>query len=290
MKQNLAKWLIALLIVVVISGGVALGAGVLDWNPSAFGAASVPLLANPGFEAGFYLSGGVGELEVGNDWNVWFDPDPAMHRPEYKPETRTIGRGRVHSGDFAQKLFTTYSPHSAGVYQEIYGVEPGEWYRFSFWAYQWSSNEDNPDVSAKDGKCSVLAGINPWGDTNALYRTTVWGKEALQIYDQWVQVEVVAQAWSEKIVVMGRQDCEWPVKHNDAELDDARLSLATVDSVPTSTPYPTYTPLPTYTPGPTQPCPTGEPGAGIDYAEIERRVREVVGTVVAEREPVRWPR
>jgi hypothetical protein len=154
------------------------------------------------------------------------------------------------------------------------------------WVWQWSSGQDNPDQSIGDGKCSALVGINPWGDTNVLYRTTVWGKEALQVYDQWVQIDVIAQAWSDKIVVVVRQDCEWPVKHNDGYFDDARLELADMGTAPTSTPQPTYTPLPTYTPAPTRPCPTGEPSAGIDYALIE----EILATVVAEREPVRWPR
>ena len=243
-----------------------------------FEQAAAEMLANPGFEGGFYLSGGVGELEVGKSWQVWFDPNSPHKRPEYKPETLDVGRGRVRSGKHAQKLFTTFASHDAGIYQEIYGVVPGQWYAFSAWGYQWSSEQDNPDSSVKDGKCSLLVGINPWGDANPRARTTVWGKEALQQYNRWVEVEVTAQAWSDKVVVAVRQVCEWPVRHNDAYLDDAHLELAGDVTGPTPTPLPTRV------------CPTAEPGAGVDYGEIERLIREVAGTVVAEREPVRWPR
>ena len=264
--------------------------------PRLLAAQGAPALENPGFEGEFYHSGGVGELEIGAGWHEWYDHDQV--RPEYKPERVGIGRGRVHAGQAAQKWFTTYAAHDAGVYQEVSGVVPGTWYTFSAWGYQWSSSKDNPDRSENAGKCSVLAGINPWGDTNALYRTTVWGAEALAVYNQWTQVEVTAQAWSDKIVVVVRQVCEWPVKHNDAYLDDAalvpaHLGGATPAPLPTYTPYmpyPTYTPYATFTPAATFACPTAAPGVGVDYDEVERRVRAAVETVVAGREPVRWPR
>jgi len=267
-----ATWIGAAIVAVLVLaalGGAYAGARALSARASAVGS---PVLINPGFEGGFYESGGVGELVVGKSWQVWYDS--SQHRPEFKPETRSTGRGRVRSGEYAQKLFTTFASHDAGIYQEIYGVEPGQWYSFSAWGYQWSSEQDNPDASAKDGKCSVLVGINPWGDANPRARTTVWGKEALQVYNEWVQVDVTAQAWSEKIVVAVRQVCEWPVRHNDAYLDDAHVEPAGDLTGPTLTPLPTRA------------CPTAEPGAGVDY----ERVREIVQTVVAEREPVRWPR
>ena len=213
-------------------------------------------LVNPGFEAGFYLSGGVGELEIGKGWAPWFDS--SQHRPEFKPERVDLGRGRVHSGQYAQKLFTTFSSHDGGLYQEVYGIEPGQWYTLSAWAYQWSSGQDNPDASTGDGKCSALVGINPWGDANPRARTTVWGKEALQIYNQWTQVEVNAQAWSDKIVVAIRQVCEWPVKHNDGYFDDAGLVPADLGGEPAPTPV----------------CPTPVPGVAVDYERIRTIVRE----------------
>ena len=264
-----------------------IGMGITGIEAPRLAAQGAPALENPGFEGDFYHSGGVGELEIGVGWHEWYDRD--LVRPEFKPERIGIGRGRVHAGQAAQKWFTTYAGHDAGIYQEVSGVVPGSWYTFSAWGYQWSSSQDNPDQSSNAGKCSVLVGINPWGDTHALYRTTVWGAEALAVYNRWTQVEVTAQAWSDKIVVVARQVCEWPVKHNDAYLDDAALVQADLGGA-TPAPLPTYTPYPTYTPAPTQPCPTAQPGAAVDYDEIERRVRAAVETAVAGREPVRWPR
>jgi len=235
---------------------------------------TLPQLANPGFEAGFRAVSDVGELTVANDWHPFYDNVPPMRRPEYQAETLQTGRARVRTGQSAQKLFTTFSSHDGGIYQEIYHVTPGAWYTFSAWGYQWSSTEHNPDVSKHDGKCSLLVGINPWGDANPLARTTVWGKEALQLYNSWTAIDVTAQAWSPKVVVALRQRCEWGPQHNDGYLDDAQLQLAGDLTGPTPTPPPTRI------------CPTAAPGAGVDY----ERVKEIVETVVAGREPVRWPR
>ena len=247
------NWIPAVVIAAALIAGLAVASRQgLAWAAQEAG----PTLLNPGFEGGFYRWNDVGELEIGKGWAPWWDP--ALHRPEFKPERVGIGRGRVHSGSAAQKLFTTFSSHDGGLYQEIYGVEPGEWYTFSAWAYQWSSGQDNPDASTGDGKCSALVGINPWGDANPRARTTVWGKEALQIYNQWTQVEVTAQAWSDKIVVAIRQVCEWPVKHNDGYFDDASLVPADLGGEPAPTPV----------------CPTPVPGAAVDYERIRTIVRE----------------
>jgi hypothetical protein len=58
----------------------------------------------------------------------------------------------------------------------------------------WSSNRDDPDQSEQPGKMSGLVGINPWGRTDLQHRTTIWGKEALEAYDQWIEIAVIAQA------------------------------------------------------------------------------------------------
>jgi hypothetical protein len=264
--------------------------------------AQVPPLVNPAFEGAFPRYNDVGELQVAEGWQPWYAEDPGhlVYRPEYKPELRSVGAGRVHTGEKAQKLFTTYARHDGGIYQVVEGTVPGQWYTFQVWAWQWSSQQDDPNRSANDGKCSVMAGINPWGDERPLYRTTIWGQEALQVYDQWVQVGVTAQAWSTHIVVIVRQTAEWPVKHVDAYLDDAALYLSSGPGVlPTYTPRPTYTLQPTYTPQPPctrqptytpyptyTPAPTcaAEQGA-VDYEHM----RSVMETVVAGRDPVRWP-
>jgi hypothetical protein len=223
-------------------------------------------LQNPDAEGGFRYVDGVGELQVANGWRPWYYEGAGNKRPEYKAETRDVGRGRVHEGDYSQKLFTTYSSHDAGVYQEVHGISPGQWYTFEATGYQWSSRYDDPDRSEKNGKCSLLVGINPWGDARAPYRTTVWGEEALNVYDQWVAVDVTAQAWTDKIVVFVRQVCEYVVKHNDLYVEGFRLEAVDLQSDP----LPTYTPPPTYTPVPPDKgdCPS------ID--EIRQVVREEI--------------
>jgi hypothetical protein len=237
---------VALLVVPVPAMGTGQGAQIETANTVG--------LVNPFLEDGFRYVDGVGELQVGNGWHPWYyeNPGEQWFRPEYKAETRDVGRGRVYEGDYSQKLFTTYAKHDAGIYQEIQGVTKGGWYEFSAIGWQWSSQHDNPDESRQDGKCSLIVGINPWGDNRALYRTTIWGEEALNVYDRWAKVTVTAQAWTTKIVVFVRHVCEYPVKHNDVYFESFALRAVSLESEPppTSTPRPTYTPLPTYTPSP----------------------------------------
>jgi hypothetical protein len=235
--------------------------------------AAAPILANPGFEGPFLPAGGVGELTVAEHWHPFYDNTAPNHRPEFQRESTTVGRGRVHTGDSAQKLFTTFSPHDGGIYQQVHQVSPGQWYTLSAWGYQWSSQQHDPDHSPDDGKCSLLVGINPWGDTNPLARTTVWGREALQVYNQWTQIGVTAQAWSDTIVVALRQVCVWGPTHNDAYLDDAQLQLASVG--PPVTPAPTYTPYPTGTP-----CPSAGTCPSID--DIRRTIREQLDCTIIQ--------
>ena len=214
------------------------------------------LLQNPGMEGDYYQFDGVGELTIAPRWRPWFVQEPGVHRPEFKAETVGVGSGRVHSGDKAQKQFTTFARHQGGIYQVVQ-VTPGEWYTFSAWAYVWSSSEDNPDESVRDGKYSALVGINPWGDERATYRTTVWGKEALNVYNQWVRVSVTAEAWSDNIVVFTHGACEYGVKHSDSYWDDCVLTLADMG-------------------GGTEPPPPPPPPGDVDYARIKADVADVL--------------
>lgn len=220
--------------------------------------ASTISLDNPGFEDGFHTHDGIGELVVADQWNPWW----TGRRPEFKPESLDVGSGRVHSGFYAQKSFVTFGVHDGGMYQRI-STMPGQWYEFSAYVWNWSSSLDYPDESNKPGKGSSLVGINPWGSEWPLHRTTVWGQESLEQYDSWVKVSVVAQAWSDHIVVFLRGCNEWPVKHNDWYWDDVSIQEYSH----------------------TIPIPTAIPGEFPSLLEIQN----VVETVVADREPVRWP-
>lgn len=232
------------------------------------------LLVNPGFEGTYHLQDDIGELSVADSWRAWYTEEGGRHRPEFKAETLQTGRAHVRTGQSAQKFFTTFASHDGGVYQRVTGVTPGQWYTFSAWVWVWSTDaRDNPPTSVKPtGKYSALVGINPWGDERILYRTTVWGKEVLNVYDQWALISVTAQAWSDSIVVAIRGTPEWPVKSNDSYWDDASLVAADMGGTcPEPTPCPVCPPCPTPTPCPE--CPGG--GEPVDYGRIEAIMRQV---------------
>lgn len=216
------------------------------------------VLLNPNFENGFHLHGGVGELQLANDWQPWWNDGSVEgnqgKRPEYREERQAFGAGRVKEGTSAQKHFTTFSAQDAGIFQIIEDVTPGEWYEFNAWVWCWSSAQDDPNHSTDPGKMSALVGLNPWGDGRALYRTTIWGEEALEQYDKWVQVSVTAQAFSSRIAVFTRGIQVWAAKHGDFYWDQARLVKAFDE------------------PTPTPPVPPTPPG---DFTEIITAIRQM---------------
>ena len=244
----------------------SIGGAIIDKDRMAL-AQAIPPLLNPGMEDDF-TNRDAPEVDVAVDWQPWYNA--STKRPEFKPETLTVGRARIRSGKLAQKTFTTYAHHDGGLYQILDGLVEGEWYEFNAYVWNWCSTKDNPDVSY-GSKCFSVVGINPWGNAWYDHWTTIWGKAAYNDFDKWVNVAVVFQAWSPRVVVFTRGISEWAVKHNDWYWDDTSLSLYGMD-VPT--PVPT---LPPFTPSPMQ-CPS--------LAEIQG----VVATVIAEREPVIWPK
>jgi hypothetical protein len=229
-----------------------------------------PQPSNPDFENGFRKYQDVEELVVANNWSPWYVTDDGYHRPEYDLEQIDAGQGRVYHATYAQKQSTQFAAHDGGIYQAIEGVTRGKWYTFSAWVYVWSSDHGDPDVSAAPtGKYSALVGINPWGDCRATYRTTVWGKEVLEVYDQWVQVSVTAQAWSDKICVFTRGTAVWAARNNESYWD-----ALTFEEIAGPEPQPTYTPYPTYTPQPVPTCPS--------YPSLEE-IRLIVREELAKR-------
>lgn len=250
-------------------------------------------LVNASLDNG-YRAVGANEVVIAGNWNPWYDESGGRHRPEWKEETAGTGSGRVLSGS-AQKQFTTFSLQDAGIYQQV-PATPGTWYEFGCYVYVWSSEFDDPNASSgRTGRLMAIVGINPWGDTSAKYRTTVWGKESVNAsgqptYDQWTQVSVTAQAWSNTITVFTRAEAIFAVKHNDSYWDSCWLREVEGSSPqptptprPTYTPYPTATPRPTYTPYPTAtpyPTPTPGPGDPVDYERIRQIFYEVITDII----------
>lgn len=174
-------------------------------------AQTVPLpLLNPDFESGFHQPTGEGELTVGTGW--YPDWNRAMRRPEWVPHRTSELESPVPiqvAGGWSQKMFVTYGKMDGWIRQDI-DVEPDAWYKITAWVYMRS--EDN------SGDVSAFICVNPWGDWNALDRTTVCGKEVTK-YDQWVQVEVIAPSFGDRISIFLRGVAKWAMRWNDVYWD-----------------------------------------------------------------------
>lgn len=203
------------------------------------------LLQNPGFEGPFHAWNGINELQVANSWTPWWweDPDhnPAYFRPEYKRALAAVFPDRVLAGESAQQWFTFHASHFAGMYQQVFSVEPGQRYRFSIWAQVWSSIEDDPYVSVLPANPHLRVGIDPTGNWNPGSGEIVWSPEGsmTSFIDQWAQISVEATANNSVITVFMRTNPDFANKHNDMYWDNA--SLVVLGPPP---PPPTNTPLP----------------------------------------------
>ena len=184
------------------------------------------LLFNPGFEAVF-SERDAREVQVADGWQPWWQEGPGQHegyfrRPEFKPENRYIhGARRVREGDWAQKYFTTYGTHNAGLMQRV-NVEPGGVCTFSIWAQVWSSEGNDPDGITEPGYYRVYIGIDPTGGTVWNAPTVIWSAPRME-YNTWLHLYVSAVARGDVVTVFTRGEPEYRVKHNDSYWDDADL-------------------------------------------------------------------
>lgn len=185
-------------------------------------------LVNGGFEGGFSTRGR-NEVVVADGWSPWFITSPGVrginHVPEYKPEPAAqYGMRRIHSGGTAQKWFTTFSTHTAGIFQQVGGIPMGSRLEFSAWVQVWSSHQDNIEVSAEPGNYRVLIGIDPTGGTDWSSENVVWSEPTFA-YDAYKQLIVTATARNSVVTVFLQGVPEFPVKHNDSYWDDACLQV-----------------------------------------------------------------
>lgn len=224
------------------------------------------LLTNPGFESpfvqqcchteqGFDPNAPYAEVQVANGWTAyWVQPDssaafpsycdyniaPITCQPYHRPEFRDLATApeRIHSGANAQKYFTFYSTHLAGLYQQMTGAIPGQAYRFTVYMQAWSTDSSVPGASSSgDQAMGLQAGIDPNGGTDPFSANIIWG-QTFNPLDTWQQVGVDAVAASSTITVFTRS---WPrlaLRHVDVYVDDASLTAldATVGTFPTSPP------------------------------------------------------
>jgi LysM repeat protein len=217
------------------------------------GAAAAPaadgpnLLDNPGFESPYvkqccqtdlskYLPGTpIGEVQVAEGWSGWWlQPDqddqhpsagghPSWHRPEWREANcGSTCANRIHSGGNAQKYFTFFSVHDAGMFQQVsHGITPGTNLRFSVYMQGWSTNADY-GLSDFNQNMGMRIGIDPFGGTDAFSPNVIW-TPANDVFDRYGLYVIEATARSSTVTVFTRSTPGAGNQHNDIYVDDASL-------------------------------------------------------------------
>ena len=200
------------------------------------------LLDNGDFEGEFSEIDGADPRNVAESWTPWHvaatgsSPSFANHNPNYDEETDRI---RLDEAGKAQKYFTLFATHQGGIYQELDSLTSGKTYRFSIYAYVWSSSFDDADESENPGDVVVRVGIDPDGGTDGTSDDIIWSTAATFFYDAYRQYAVIATAESANITVFVESTVGEPVANNYVYLDDAVLEVASetvvvVEQTPTS--------------------------------------------------------
>ena len=241
------------------------------------------LLANGDFEDDFVELDGADPRNVAESWTPWHvpaddtSPSFANHDPNYDQETDRI---RLDEAGSAQKYFTLFATHQGGIYQEVDSLTSGTTYRFSIYAYVWSSSFEDTEVSEDPGDVVVRVGIDPDGGTDGTSADIIWSTAATFFYDAYRQYAVIATAESPSVTVFVESTVGEPRANNYIYLDDAVLEVASetvvvVEATPTSETNTeladessTATPSPTVTP---TPSPTEEQQAGGNVGRSEQQ-------------------
>jgi len=298
-QRNRASW------VMLVLAGVMAGIFAL---PGIAAQIAQPTLVNGGFEGDYIAQDGIPQILVPEQgWRAfWMDrgqplppwavpggsPAELLKRPEYKPLTRDIDEKRVRSGEISQCLFSPYGVLIAGLFTVVEDVPEGAYVEALVHAQSWASAKHNPARNEGGDMFATVCidpkgGTDPWSIRLQCAEWT-WVPEAGSDGD-WAKVHSpVVKALGSKVTVILLGHGRWATVHNDLYFDDAEVRL--VDGPGGGTPYPTYTPLPTYTAYPTYtPGPNGTPAPGGDWPSLQD-IKNAVATVVAERDPVTWPR
>ncbi len=209
------------------------------------------MLQNPGFDGptrdGFDGCDNrtAGELQMPAGWTAFFkcrsnsDPLYFNHRPEFGLIDGSVFDYRVRSQRFALKYFNFYSLNqSAGVFQTVRNLTPGQMYQFGVWVQIWTSN-CSPNVTGgvptsvyEPGNLEARVCIDTDGGALDFDEGTVcsrWARE--RTWDKYGYVFVRAAAVSGEANVVLNTRAEYPVKHNDVYADDAEF-FAVADSAP----------------------------------------------------------
>lgn len=232
------------------------------WVAISFGHAQTVenLLSNPGFEGDFVDFEGEEPRSIGAGWHPWHLPagndSPAYtnHSPNYQQAAPNTSR--IRSGENAQSYFSLYATHQGGIYQQVETAAIDTVYRFSIYAWVWSSTFQDLDVSDEPGDVAVSVGIDPTGGADGASSDIIWSPLAVFHYDAYRQYSVIAPAESNRMTVFVMSTIGDPTANNYIYLDDAVLEAASetaviLESTPTpETAPPTETPIPSATPAP----------------------------------------
>ena len=203
------------------------------------------LLQNPGFESPFVKqcceegdpNTTIGEVQAASGWMGWWlqpgDPQhPSAgavvdwHRPEWREaDCGPVCANRIHSGGNAQKYFTFWSVHEAGMFQQVSGIAPGTRLRFSTYMQAWSTNATY-GPSDHSQTMDMRVGIDPFGGTDGFSPNIIWS-DAFDTFDAWGLYSIEATAQSGTVTVFTHSAPHYPNQHNDIYVDDA--SLVAVD-------------------------------------------------------------
>jgi hypothetical protein len=201
------------------------------------------LLVNPNFDGPSRKTETEGtslSSAVSTGWNPWLIRGDARNNrePEYKVEQVAIGGDamRTRSGGQSMKWFTTWGTHTAGIYQRV-PVRPGSTVDFSIYGLSYSGEADGWSDEKKTflsdkvqpGNYRMWVGIDPTGAVPGEVgapppATVIWSEPTLQA-DEWVRMNVQAQAQAPFVTVYTKGQPEWAVKHNDSWWEDACLRV-----------------------------------------------------------------
>ncbi len=220
------------------------------------------LLENGSFEWDWRHQGAA-ELFFPDPWRLEYrDGDhPWCASPCKRPEI-TINEEYVADGAYSVRAFApAHSRALFALYQE-----------FEAEAYsQVTLVCQVRTTSRPEGGLLVAAAIQPWA--GSFFESSAIRGEATRVRDEWTTVTVTAPVYGGgrgKAAVV--YEVEWPSQNNTVWIDDCELTRAGAGCPPCECPE-----LPSC-----PPCGSGE----LDWD----RMRDVIRSELANREPVRWPR
>ncbi len=219
------------------------------------------LLQNPGFEGigkptnnnvpnpsnwtrDTFSGANYGEIFTPEGWVTWWS-EGEYKRPECKviPNEHPFNADpdRIYEGYYSGMCFTFFGKQNAGYYQVVRNIPPGSTVEGSFYAHAWACGEDETAYSCGDPHSFYFqVGLDPTGGTDPNAASVQWSSP-YYYYDQFGKVGPLQATVGEAGVMTFfiRAYGKWQMKHNDAYMDNASMTLVSVgEQQPTEEPPP----------------------------------------------------